>query len=448
MWTLTIALIACTIIWRYIATDKLRNMLMPWALAVVILNATCAQFYFGALHAMLALLNYSAWIICIDGFNCGRYSRNRIWSVFLMFWGYMMISSFMGYHAFQGMASFLNALIVSFCVGYYLSVLVCRIEGGVSRVNLAITCASLIIGYLYMKYGAFTSMEVLQESRVVFDEERFLRDDMVNNVNRTALCMCAVLPFLLVAAFGIAFTRVQRIIKWFSIAGFVLCLVTLIKTGARNGGVALIPMGLYLLSSTRNRSKRWKKYLLIGCTFITCVVGVRYVMRGSENIRALEFFSSDGGIGMKSLDEISSGRIGWWVAEFNSMTTTEVFLGRGFEKSALNERGRAMLMNYHSIYMFVFLHGGLVGLFLMMFFFGVFWVVAHRKGERGKMAMMFMGVWALGGIGEAAGITGGVTGILAGFAMGLCSDNPIKNTELMNEDERRRLLFGYCGEGR
>ena len=38
MWILTIALIACTIIWRYVATDKLRNMLMPWALAVAIVR--------------------------------------------------------------------------------------------------------------------------------------------------------------------------------------------------------------------------------------------------------------------------------------------------------------------------------------------------------------------------------------------------------------------------
>lgn len=439
MWLLTIALISFTILWRQVANERLRSILMPWAVAVLMMNVTSASFYWGWLHALLALTNYAAWIICLDGFAYGTRSNNRVWQVFILFWGYLMLSSFMGSHPFQGVATLLNAFISSFCVGYYIALWTCKTEGGLRRLNITVTCASVIIGYLYIKHGAFASMDKLQETRAVFDATTFEDKDMVVSVNYTALAMCSVLPFLLVASMAISRDRVQKIFKWVALGAMVLCLTVLIKTGARNGGLALLPLGWYLLFSTKNKLKKRSRRFLVIAVVILCAVFAMRIMRGTEGVRALRFFSTGGGERGVTLNEISSGRIQWWIDEYNSMTPVQVLLGRGFVKESLNERGRAELFNYHSIYVLVFLHSGLVGIFLMVIALGTFFVVACRKGDRGRMAIMFLSVWALTGVGEAAGVRGGVTAILAGFAMGLCSDNPVRNTELMNDKECKML---------
>lgn len=74
MWILTIALITCTIIWRYVATDKLRNMLMPWALAVSIVRfVTPSLFAVYLLHvsnignSVLAFLDERFACVCCGG---------------------------------------------------------------------------------------------------------------------------------------------------------------------------------------------------------------------------------------------------------------------------------------------------------------------------------------------------------------------------------------------
>ena len=54
--------------------------------------------------------------------------------------------------------------------------------------------------------------------------------------------------------------------------------------------------------------------------------------------------------------------------------------------------------------------------------------------------MMFLGVWAVSGVGEAWGMTGGAIAMLAGFGMGLCTDSPTRNTEVMNDNERQMMF--------
>lgn len=446
MWILTILLISISILWRYIATDKLRSTLKPWALAVLMCNATSGHFYTGGLHAIIGLLSYSAWIICLDGFHLGSRKYNRVWSAFTVFWGYLMLSSFMGHHAFQGVASLLNTYVSTFCVGYYMSIWVCRTEGALRRISQAIIVASFLIGILYLRHGAFVAMDRLNESREVFDVSTFDDESLVVNVNATALALCAILPFLLVAVMTIECAKFKWIYKCLGVFGLLICISSLVKTGSRNGGIALLPLGWYLFFSTKNQLKKKNRRLLFLGIALLSVVLIAHMMRGSIGLRALQFFGAARVDKNVSIDELSSSRVSWWIEEYESMTPMQAFLGRGFEEKAFNPvSGRVFLMNYHSIYVFILLQSGFIGVFLMLVVIGMFIVTALQKGDRGRMSMMFMGVWVLTGIGEANGITGGATAILAGFAIGLCSDDQVRNTEMMNDKERKILYVQYYG---
>lgn len=443
MWFLLIATILLSVAWRLVASEKMRSMLMPWALAVIILNVSCSQFYMGVLHAMLALTNYGAWIICLDGLEMGkRRSRNACWCAFIVFWGYMILSSFWGHYAFKGMAAVLHAYLTTFCVGYYLSCWACRTNGSLRRINLTIALSSIVIGYLYLRHGAFMALEDGVQARAGFDLET-LDQDVKTNVNYTALCMCTILPFLLVSVMTAAHSRSQIIIKFISVIGFLLCCMVLIRTGARNGGLAVFPLVLYFLFSTTNRAKKRKRRWLFVAVGILSVAAVAYTMRGATEIRAFNLRTNASSGYVDDLNEISSGRVGWWIREYKAMKPLQRLIGRGFEKTALNERGRVSLGNYHSIFVLVFFHAGLIGLFLFLTFILSFYAIAMRKGDRGRMAMMFFSVWLLTGVGEAWGATGGATAVLAGFAVALCGNGAVLNVELLNDSERTLHIARY-----
>lgn len=411
---------------------------MPWALAIIILNVSCSQFYPGFVHAVFALSNYSAWIICCDGFNVGLRNRNRVWTAFLLFWGYLELSSVMGYYPFQGMASLLNALITSFCAGYYLSLWACRTEGSLRRINFAVACASMIIGYLYMKHGAFMSMEVAGVSRMNFDSNT-LDQDVKSNVNYTALCMCTVLPFLLVSVMTMAHTRFEKIVRTISAIGLIMCTMVLFRTGSRSGGLSLLPLAWYFFFSTKDKLKKRNRRAMFITVGILSVCAVAWTMRGASEIRLFKIFSNTNAEYKLTANEITSGRLDWWIGEYKAMSPAQVLLGSGFKDTALNERARVGLANYHSMYVFVFMQSGLLGLILFFTAIMMGFRVAGRKGDRGRMAMMFLGVWAVTGLGEAWGMIGGAIAVLAGFGMGLCTDMKVRNSELMNNNERQRF---------
>ena len=394
MWILTILCITLSILWRQMAPERIRSLWKPWALAVFMLNVSCAQFYIGVIHAMLALMNYAAWIICCDGFGIGVRNRNRVWSSFLLFWGYLMISSFMGYHPFQGMASLLNALIASYCVGYCLSQWVCRSEGSLRRINYAIACASIIMGYLYLKHGAFMSMEVAGVSRMNFDMET-LDQDVKSNVNYTALCMCTVLPFLLVSVMTVAHTRFEKIVRAISAIGLIMCTMVVFRTGSRSAGLALLPLAWYFFFSTKNKLKKRKRRAMFIVVGILSACAVAWTMRGASEIRLFKMFGNSESGYRLTADEISSGRIGWWIDEYKHMTPAQVVLGRGFKETALKERGRVSLSNYHSIYMFVFIQSGLLGLlrYYEIFFCGASKRRSRQDGNDVSWSMGCFGSW-------------------------------------------------------
>ena len=432
----TIALVICTLIWRQVAPEGLRSKVIPWAFSLMILNICCAAFFSPMVHALLGVMNYGMYVVALDGFcfNLPN-AHNRVWKATLFMFAYLILSANFGCYALDGMLAWLVILINSFGSGYFVCRWACRTEGAMRKLNFALVVISVLVCYYFIRHGGLNALEAGREARGGFDLDTLDRD-MKTNVNYTALTLCTIMPFLLVGFLSTARSGGSKLLKIINAGTLLMCGLFLIRTGARNGGLGLFPMLWYFLFSTTNRMKRRKRIGLFVLVTLVFVIAVSFTMRGATELRAFNFTGKGQEFYDTKGDAMSSGRISMWTDQINQMNGVQKLLGRGLIKNDRTEQGRVKPGNAHSMYMAVFYNSGFVGAFLMLMMFCKFFSVAKRKADRGRMAMMLFGCWALTGVGEAWGMIGGATAFLAGFAIGLCTDDPVMNTELMSEEER------------
>jgi len=104
-------------------------------------------------------------------------------------------------------------------------------------------------------------------------------------------------------------------------------------------------------------------------------------------------------------------------------------------------RSRSLSGNDHSGYVSIFARSGFVGSFLFAIFVINFFLTARRCGDRGRLAIFLLMMWAVGCIGESWGMNGGRTAILAGMGIGLVTRRRIVNTELWDANLRANFMM-------
>lgn len=435
-----IGLIVLTLLWRQLAPVTLRRVAVPWAFAIFLMNISCAAFYFGPIRAVYVLMNYSTFVIMLDGFDLDRKRNNPAWTAFLLFWIYMILSSFYGYYVFSALFYWTNILLTSFCCGYFTARWVLRNENGLHKLLFAMATVSCIAMFLYAQHGNFAAIEAGAVGRVGLDMET-LGEDVKSNVNYTALCMLMFIPFLVVSVLRTVRTKSGTIVKWMSIVAFFLCGVTLVRTGARNGAVGLLPSLWYFLFSTTNRVKRRRRIGLFITITILFIPFVFVMMKGAESIRFLDIKGVDSNMSYGTLgDDITTGRMTLWKSHIEYRSITQIVFGGGMLEEALvddvvgQRAGRITAGNAHSVFMTVLYNSGLVGLLLLANFLSVSVKRGLRMGDRGRLGLLFIGTWIFSGVAESWGMQGGGTALLGGFGIGLLSHKLAENSEFGERD--------------
>lgn len=435
--------IGLSFLWRMIATKKMRDAIMPWTFAYVFLNMSCIAFMPGFLHTIIAITNYLATVILIDGFAAGDRHRNGSWTVFLLFWSYMILSCFWGSYALQGVFFWLNAFIISYASGYYFSRWVVNTEGGMRRTLYCFVCLACVMAVLYARHGGVSAVDAsVQGGRATFNAETMYEDAPMNE-NYTALAMLCYIPVLLVALFQTVRTKKEKIIRLLSFVTLIFSALVLVRTGSRNGAVGLLPSLWYFLFSTTNKLQRRKRFLLIAFVSILFLPIVSYTMRGAEKFRIIDFSTKSDNVNASSESVLTSGRSEIWLMHIEEMSAVECLVGRGFREYNRTSSGRVSAGNAHSSIMTVFYNSGLIGLLLMLFFILHSIKLAFKFEDRGRIALLFIGTWFFSGAAESLPVQGGVAGVLAGLGMGLLCIRP-KNSELMTERERLNA-YGWLG---
>ena len=205
--------------------------------------------------------------------------------------------------------------------------------------------------------------------------------------------------------------------KWIKILGVVNVLILsllMIRTGARNACLGLLPIAWYFIFS-KSGGRRAKRVALFAVLAI--LLGTLITLTTSS-LGHLRIFSYEKGA---DLNQISSGRIDWYINYYKSANTYERWFGSGGHFD-ITETGQVVLGNYHSVYAQIFRQSGYVGVAAFLLFTFVLVLRCFRIGPMGRLALMLFGVWALTGVGESQPILrGGNTKVLLGLAIAFCS---------------------------
>lgn len=437
---------ALTFAWHQCVPMKVRDRIVPWAFALMMCNVCCSTFYGGGMHAILGIFNYALFAIVCDGFGYGRRNQNPTWIAVVALWVYMIFSSIYGKYCIDGFAYWLNTFLTSFCPGYFLALWLLRTPGGLRRLSLPMVLLSFLTVILYARHGGMTQVEA-GVNRAAFDMET-MAEDVVFNLNAVAIYMILLLVFMTIIYMRTPLTRRENIIKYAALGVAVPLTLIMIRAGSRAGALCLAPICLYFLFSTGNGKKKVKRILLFIVGTLIVIVGVRYMMKGADYLRAFSM-KNDAGEGYYGsfADQMTTGRTTMWLNHLESMTTGQLLAGHGLvERNEIT--GRVTPGNAHSMYMTVMYNSGVLGISLMIILIVMAMRESRRIGDRGRMALMFIGVWLIHGIGESWGMTGGGTAILGGIGFGLLSRCQIRNFEFLGKYNPRVQAVFFDPYGR
>ena len=417
-----------TFTWRQIAPKDVRDKVMPWVFACMIAYITCSTFMPGIFHALMGLTNYIFFAITCNGFDSGQRNKNDAWGMFMVFWGYMVVSAFWGLDSINAFFVWMNVCFTTFCCGYYVALWVLKTEGGLRKLLAPIVGVAGITVLAYYRHGGMIQLDVGMERGIV-DLDTLAEGTRVNE-NGIAVHMILLLTFLSVAILRIRTAGKDKIIKMVAAVISIPVAILMIRTGSRGGTICLLPIILYFLYSQRHRVKKVTQIATIIMILIAIAFGTRIVMKDADVLRAfsLNTSSSQSGVYASNVDQITTGRFSMWERVVHDMTAGEMLAGQGLFTYDLTT-GRAIIGNAHSMYMTVFYNSGFIGIILMLSALVLFIRQGFRLGDRGRLGLLFIGVWLMHGIGESWGMTGGGTAILAGFGMGLLSHCQVSNSE-------------------
>ena len=242
----------------------------------------------------------------------------------------------------------------------------------------------------------------------------------------------------------------MRITKAVALVAIILMTLLLVRSGSRAGGIGLLPCCLYFIYSTKDRVRKMQRIFLFAISILLIGIGVLVSMQGVDRLRAFDLKNEElvsvYGDGF-SLDRISSGRMQIYENLIAEMSPLQLIFGRGLVRSVYDKgsdvEGKVAGNNDHSSFVSIFLRGGVVGSVLFLFFIMTYIKRSMLLGDRGRLALFFLGIWIAYNIGESWGINGGRISILLGMGIGLLTNQPILNSELMTDSEKNNHFSFY-----
>ena len=437
------------VVFHHVLSKRVRDFITPWLLAYMFMVMLVGSTSGGVSHFFLTAFNFVIVMVLCDGCNAEGMRYNQTWGAFLVFYGYIILACILfGYHPYDSVIDCLRNLLQGFVVGYYLSLWLCRTEGGLRKLLFAMTCSAAVTALYSIAHGGFSS-NFDAHGRMALDAATF-DDDYSLNQNSMAAFMSCYLPFLVLALFQVARSSQERLVKLATIPITMLICLLMVRSGSRAAGVALLPCIWYFMKSTRNRMVRGRRIAMMIVLGIAMAAGIAYTMRDAGRLRAFDFLNKNEEVGDDRINRISTGRWGMYERIIGEMTPMQKIFGRGLLSASgkynyeTSERHNASLSaNEHSGYVSIFVRSGFVGVFLFVIFVVTFFSAARRCGDRGRLAIFLFMMWAVGCIGESWGMNGGRTAILAGMGIGLVTRRRIVNTELWDASLRANPVMPY-----
>lgn len=435
-----VIIVSLSLIFKALVRGRLRNRITPICIAYLFFHICALPLTIGASHFLMMVAYFLSMSFLLDWGSIPTVRKNRPMLIWLIFWGYLTISSFWCEAPLLGVFWFINCHIELFLVGYFAGGWMLRVENGWRKCLVPFLISSSLIVILYMRNGF--GVEVDMTGRGGFGEGTF-EEGTGFNVNDVGLAIGAVLSFAsCIIVENLNLKNIKRKDSLLLISQVIVAttlLVFLVKTGSRNSATMIIPLLYYLFTAGSNHSRSWKiKKAIMPCVLIaiaSCVVWI--TMKGVYSIRAFTI-NLDGG----SFDwnVATTGRMGEYEWFLSDMSGIDWLVGKGPKINRIPGEP-LMVGGCLSVYVTLLRNGGVFGMVLLFIAFLSLISAGSKGGSRGKIAILLFGAWALTGLGEGANIRrGGGYRFLQGAAFAMCSK------ALLDTRQQRRydyLQWGY-----
>ena len=422
---------------------NIRNGITPWVFAYMLWVLLFGMGTTGVYHFFATAFNFVIVMVLSNGCTLKEAKRNPVWTSFLFFWSYLVFSGMFGLFPYAATVSYLTTLLMSFATGVYIAMWVVNTEGSLRRLAYAVVWSAVAFCAYSILHGGFSNAQMMETGRMALDASTFEEGFAMNQNSMAAYVLC-YLPFLIIALLLPIRNSKEQTMKLLSIGAILIMTLLLIRSGSRAGGLGLLPCCWYFIYSTTNRMKRRKRISLFIIATILICVGVIVTMRGIDRLRSFDIRNQEMndlyGKGF-SLDKVTTGRTRIYENLINDMSPLQMIFGRGLIRNVHEKgsdvQGKVMGGNDHSSFVSIFVRGGIVGSLLFIVFIVMYMRRAVRLGDRGRLALFLLIIWLMQNLGESWGINGGRISVLLGMGIGFLTNQRIKNSELMNDAEKR-----------
>lgn len=414
-----------TFVFRFIVRPNTREIFTPWIFAVYVFAACAYRFVMNPkiVHLLLILIYYLSIAFLLNGFKIKTLGRNKAFLMFIPFVAYQFFAFRWGMDTKACFYQWLYVIMYSYAPGYCIASWAMERENGMVRLLKPVATAIALLGIVFIFFGAFSGGFAADE-RVALGSS-YGGDGL--NVNSIALIMDFVLMW--VAAFlPMAFQtrmahsgRLNIMMKSMFAVGSLIAIMVLLKTGSRNGALALVPVFYYMVFCFKGLS--FAKKFAISTFFLVVMAGL--VIASGASISSLRIFKYK----ETYTEDISNGRTAYHLRIIDSLRSDEKMLGIGsLVGNIYNEDRLPGMANGHSMYFQIFVQTGYIGSTLFVLAMLVFMLslrgVRPVDGVNWKwLGYTFVLAWMLTGIGESVNYIADLPSAKTafGFALALCS---------------------------
>lgn len=396
---------------------KWRDAITPWSFAGLMVHANVVPFIGGAAHFFLLMFYFVNMAILLDGCNVNLFKKNKVMSAFLVFWGYLTISSLWCDGPYFAVTWWLGSLLELVLAGYFAGIWAMRTPDGMRRLLTPLAVVGVLSLYFYFKYGFVSQLDATGRGML---DRSLLDEDKGTNVNQIGLSLAPIVSSMMILALSkMPNDPWHKIAKGAAFVALLLTSYLLIRTGSRNACLVFLPCGYFAWKSLHFTGRKAKTIFFLGCAALLLVIIVKtFILSDATQLRGFQLMEQGGKF---DVYYATSGR--WFEFELylSNMSGLEWFFGAGPEYyvSEMGPHVGGCLSVYVTLLRFV----GVFGMLLLMIYFMVQVSQGQKKGLYGQIAILFFLTWAITGLAEGQGIRRGhAVRLVQGVALALCSN--------------------------
>lgn len=422
-WFGVIFVLVLALVFGQAVPQRVRDKWLPMVFAFVLWSDATGRLFSanGISYYASFFVTFIGYAFLLSDLRLLELRRNSVWLAFAVFFGWFMVAAIFGEKTVLGEKFACIQLRTVLC-GLAMAAWALRAPGNMERLIRWATFAATFSALQFAKYGSWNAAQLADEGgRLVIDSET---TGISTNVNRIALIATAILGFPVAYLLHRWNWKKENLVKGVAVVSLLVISLVIIKTGSRNGGLALLAVVGYFLFG-RTNIKNYQKVLILAAASVAMFVAIHKFI-GNIEMRTFQFVTQE----ESARGTYGTGRLEFYKSIYDGMTPIQKLIGAGVPAEFLVEVGGWHIANRHSMYMQIFNQSGYVGILLLFVLSIRIYLISRKGGSVGAMGLFFFAIWMLTGVGEASNMIAGIGNYGLGIGIALCGGARYYNRQL------------------